>query len=102
MTGEVPADLLAAIRADAAQRGGVQPDSLTVVRGEAVVWPDGSLGCPQPGGFYTQAPVEGYWVVLAGDGVRFDYRATARGSFFLCERPVPRGLPRPQPGTPVD
>lgn len=83
--GEVPSELLAAILADAAGRSGLPEADMTVVQAEAVVWPDGSLGCPQPGMMYTQALVNGYQVqILAGDQL-LDYRATQRGSFLLCE-----------------
>lgn len=85
VTGEVPAALLAEIVADAALRSGVVEADIVVVRGESVTWSDGSLGCPQPGMNYTQALVPGYWVVLDADGTEYDYRASARGSFTLCE-----------------
>ncbi len=82
--GEAPASLLAEIKADVVERAGVEESAITVVRSQAVTWSDGSLGCPQPGMNYTQALVDGYWVVLEADGVFYDYRATARGSFTLC------------------
>ena len=85
VTGEVPAGLLAEIVADAASRSGVDASSITVVRGESVTWSDGSLGCPKPGMNYTQALVPGYWVVLDAAGTDYDYRATTRGYFLLCE-----------------
>ena len=85
VTGEVPAALLAEIVADAALRSGVVEADIVVVRGESVTWSDGSLGCPQPGMNYTQALVPGYWVVLDADGTDYDYRASARGFFTLCE-----------------
>jgi hypothetical protein len=84
-TGEVPAELLERIRADAARRLQVEPGSLAVVRAESVTWNDGSLGCGRPGEVYTPAPEAGYWVVLEAGGVQLDYRARAKGYFFLCE-----------------
>ncbi len=94
--GETPADLLAMIIADAAGRAGVTAAAVTVIRDEFVIWNDGSLGCAEPGQMYTQALVEGYWVVLEAAGVEYDYRATTRGYWFLCEG---AGLqPRPRSG----
>jgi hypothetical protein len=50
----------------------------------AVTWPDGSLGCPQPGVNYTMALVPGYRIrVRAGERV-LDYHASQRGYFVLC------------------
>jgi hypothetical protein len=97
VTGEVPAGILAAILADLAGRLGVSADEIQVVRGESVVWNDGSLGCPEPGMMYTQALVDGYWVVLEQGGQTYDYRATTRGYFRLCESPA-----LGEPGLPSD
>jgi hypothetical protein len=83
--GETPPDLLSRIVADAADRAGVVDSELTVIRDEFVVWNDGSLGCPEPGQMYTQALVDGYWVVLKAGDVEYDYRANTEGDFFACE-----------------
>jgi hypothetical protein len=96
VTGEVPAELLTRIIADLASRIGADTAAFEIVRGEAVTWNDGSLGCPRPGVAYTQALVPGYWVVLSHEGLEYDYRASARGYFLLCEA---GGLP-PSPGDP--
>jgi hypothetical protein len=85
VVGEVPPDLLERITADASERTGVAVADIEVVTAEAVTWPDGSLGCPQPGQMYTQALVPGYQVVLTADDEELDYRATENGSFRLCE-----------------
>ena len=83
--GEAPHTLLDDIVADAAERSGLDRAALVLSQDQAVVWPDGSLGCPQPGMMYTQALVEGYHILIqAGEDV-LDYRATQRGSFVLCE-----------------
>jgi hypothetical protein len=87
VTGEVPPDLLDAILADVEAQSGIRQEEFAVVRAEAVVWNDGSLGCPEPGMMYTQALVDGYWVVLEQGGQTYDYRATTRGYFRLCENP---------------
>lgn len=96
ITGEVPADLLANILADLTGRLGIAEGQIEVVRAEAVIWPDGSLGCAQPGETYTQDLVNGYWVVLQVDDTTYDYRVTTQGYFTLCEAP----LPLSPPGTP--
>ncbi|MBL8055572.1 MAG: hypothetical protein JNK29_02685 [Anaerolineales bacterium] len=89
--GEVPADLMARLRADVEAQSGGPAASLELIRAEAMTWSDGSLGCPQPGMFYTQALEEGYWVVWrAPDGREYDYRLTQRGAFVLCPGPRPR------------
>lgn len=92
-TGETPADLLAQIISDAADRASVDDSAVTVIRDEFAIWNDGSLGCPQPGQMYTQATVDGYWVVLRAADAEYDYRANTEGYWFLCEggglQPIP-------------
>ncbi|MEX1288376.1 MAG: hypothetical protein AB1Z57_10605 [Acidimicrobiia bacterium] len=92
ITGEAPDAVLDPILADAAERTGVAVDDLVVVRDQFVEWPDGSLGCPEPGMVYTQVITPGYWVVVDADGTSLDYRTDAEGRFKLCERPG-RGFP---------
>jgi len=70
--------------ADAARRTGRKPADLKVLSAEAVTWPDGSLGCPQPGMMYTQALVPGYRVRIEVDGQVLDYHAGSSGRPGLC------------------
>jgi hypothetical protein len=85
VTGEAPSELLDAIIADLMTRKNIRREEIAVTRAEAVIWPDGSLGCPRPGEMYTQATVEGYWIVLRWAEKEFDYRASAKGQFLLCK-----------------
>ena len=98
VTGEVPDQLLDEILRDMIERTGAARDKIAVIRAQATVWNDGSLGCPQPGVFYTQAMVNGYWVVLEVDGQKYDYRAADTGYFFLCGDGIP---PISPPSTPT-
>ena len=71
-------------RVDLADRLGVEPEEIEVVVAERVTWPDGSLGCPQPGMSYTQAIVEGSRVVLGHDERVYLYHAGTDDQPFLC------------------
>lgn len=97
VVGEVPTTLLESVIMDLSERTGIARESISVIQGQQIVWDDGSLGCPQPGIFYTQAQVNGYWIILEADGVRFDYRASDSGYFFLCEGGLPPVIPRSTP-----
>ena len=85
VTGEVPIKILNDILADLSECTGAKADKIKIIRSEAVVWNDGSLGCPKPGEFYIQMMINGYWVVLEVEGVEYDYRVSDKGSFKLCE-----------------
>ncbi len=87
--GEVPDRMLSQVGADLATRINAQPEELEIIGAEAVVWPDGSLGCGKPDQTYTQAPVRGYRIVLCYLDKQYDYRASETGYFFLCEKPLP-------------
>lgn len=94
VTGETPLELLEAIKNDLAVQSASAIEEIRLIRDQAVTWSDGSLGCPQPGVFYTQALENGYWVVLQVGGKEYDYRATESGYYLLCEG---GGLPSIQP-----
>ena len=95
MKGEVPQGILEPILNKAAALAKVAREQLVIVRAESVVWNDGSLGCPEPGMMYTQALVNGYWVVIEAAGQKYDFRVDRSGRFQLC--PAGRGRPPSQP-----
>lgn len=81
------ADLQAMVRAalaDAARRAAPSSAAPTLLRAERVTWPDGSLGCPQPGRMYTMALVPGYRVRIQAGAEQLDYHASLRGQPVLC------------------
>lgn len=59
---------------------------VTVVSSERVTWRDGALGCPEPGGRYTQALVEGARTILEHDGTQYSYHR-GKGDWFYCANP---------------
>jgi hypothetical protein len=79
-----------AVLEHAARETGLARDALVVTSAEPVTWPDGSLGCPQPGMMYTQALVPGYRIRVRAGNDLLDYHASRRGSFVLC--PAGRGV----------
>jgi hypothetical protein len=94
--GEVPQRILDPILKEAAALAKVAQEKLVILRAQPVVWSDGSLGCPKPGQMYTQALINGYWVVIEAAGQTYDFRVDAGGRFQLC--PAGRGRPPRQPG----
>jgi hypothetical protein len=72
---------------DLARRLNITADQIQLIDIASVVWSDGSLGCPQPGMFYTQALVEGLRIRL-GVGERiYHYHSGRNQAPFLCENP---------------
>jgi hypothetical protein len=96
MRSRVPQEILEPILKEAAALANVTREQLVIVRAEPVVWNDGSLGCPEPGMMYTQALVNGYWVVIDAAGQKYDFRVGRGGSFRLC--PPGQGHPPSQAG----
>ena len=80
----LPASVIDPVVADIAKTAGVPVSEVVVVSAEPVVFPDGSLGCPQPGFAYTQIVVDGYKIVATAGGDTFDYRGTGN-SFTRCK-----------------
>lgn len=81
---QVPDARWSALVADLEARG--VTGTPEIVSAEAVTFNDGSLGCAQPGQSYTQAIVDGMRVIVAVDGIRYDYRFGTGDAPKLCER----------------
>ena len=75
-------------RQDLAQRLDIAPAEIEVVSMESVVWPDSSLGCPQPGMAYTQVLRDGYRIQLRAGGKIYFYHGGGSRGPFLCENPA--------------
>jgi hypothetical protein len=76
-------------KADLTKRLGVDPAQVTVVSSAEVTWRDGSLGCPEPGMYYTQALVQGTRTILEVGGKQYHYHSGGHRAPFLCENPQP-------------
>jgi hypothetical protein len=73
-------------REDLARRLSVPASSIQVVEAQSVVWPDGSLGCPEPDMAYTQVPVDGVLIRLQVGERVFAYHGGGGRAPFLCQR----------------
>lgn len=69
---------------DAARRSQRDVSTLKLVSADAVTWPDGSLGCPQPGMQYPQALVPGFRIRIQAGAQILEYHAGPRGQPFHC------------------
>jgi hypothetical protein len=92
---EIPQSLVDRMLEQASDLSGMPASDLAVEGAEAVTWPDGSLGCPEPGMMYTQVLVDGYWVVIRAGAETYDFRASG-SDFKLC--PPSRNNPRAHDG----
>jgi hypothetical protein len=63
----------------------IDAGEIAVVRAEAVVWPDGGLGCPEPGMRYKQMRVEGSFVQLRVDGKLYNFHGAGAAAPRLCQ-----------------
>lgn len=70
--------------ADLESRPGAGTGPVRVVLAREETFPDGAVGCPEPGRMYTQALVEGYRVVLARGERAWLYTAGEDGVPRLC------------------
>lgn len=84
---QLPASILDPITDEVARDAGVAREAVVVRQAEAVTFPNGGLGCEQPGMLYTQVQVDGYRVVLEAGGVTYDYRGPWNGRARRCLQP---------------
>src|SRR5215207_3159112 len=78
-------NLIEKAKADLAGRLSISVDEINLIEATSVVWPDASLGCPQPGMAYIQVPEDGLLIRLqAGDQI-YPYHSGGFREPFLCE-----------------
>jgi hypothetical protein len=71
-------------RADLATHLKIDEKAIELVRMEEVDWPDGSLGCPQPGMRYKQVVINGTFIQLRVGDQLYNYHSGASRPPFLC------------------
>lgn len=77
----------------------IAEDEIEMLQAVPVTWPDGSLGCPEPGMQYTQALVKGTRIMLRVENRHYAYHSGGNRPPFLCKSPSPM---RPLPGERID
>jgi hypothetical protein len=85
----VSPDLAAEVDAAMADLASRLPDDtlIGVIAAHELTWPDGSLGCPEPGMAYTQALVPGYRIELTAGTDVYQYHGATGQDPFRCETP---------------
>jgi len=79
---------------DLAERSGISAEAISVVQAREVTWPNGALGCPEEGMMYTQALVDGFYILLSDGDREHAYHAGRDGKPFFC--PAERSQPPPE------
>jgi hypothetical protein len=75
---------LAALVPLAAAALSVAPEQVRLVTVERQIWPDASLGCPQPDHVYAQVLTPGYRLVVEAPGGQFELHSDERGNIVRC------------------
>jgi hypothetical protein len=78
---------------DLAQRLSIQVDQIDLVELKAVVWPDGGLGCPEPGVVYAQVQQEGLLIRLRAGKRIYPYHSGGGTLPFLCTQAIADDTP---------
>jgi hypothetical protein len=80
--------LIEMAKEDLAERLSMAAGEIEVLEAKGVVWPDASLGCPQPGMRYKQVPMDGALIRLLVEGKVYEYHSGGGRAPFLCEQPL--------------
>jgi hypothetical protein len=88
--------LIEKAKEDLAQRLSISLDQISLGEATGVIWPDSSVGCPQPGMKYLQVPEDGARIVLEVEGISYEYHMGGRRGLFLCEKNFKNPSPLPQ------
>jgi hypothetical protein len=88
LPGAVEDAAITALRKLVAEQLQIAPAELTLVSAEEVVWPDASLGCPQPGMMYAQVLTPGWRAVFAdAAGREYDVHTPENPKLFVICTP---------------
>ncbi len=79
-------NLIDEAKSDLAQRLEIPIHQIILVEAKEVVWPDSSLGCPQPGMVYKQVPEDGALIILQVSDKNYEYHIGGNRGVFLCEK----------------
>lgn len=82
-TDPVAQSLVSVASRELAERRGLALRRISLVSVEAIIWPDASLGCPQPGATYAQGAIDGYRIVLEAGSEQTIYH-TDFDRVFVC------------------
>ena len=63
---------------------GLAPGEVNVVSVTEEIWPDASLGCPEPDMLYAQVVTPGFRVVIDVGGEQIEFHAVERGTIVRC------------------
>lgn len=74
---------------DLANRISISKDQIQIKEATEVVWPNSSLGCPQPGMVYAEVLTPGYLILLNANNQDYEYHAGKNSEAFYCENPTP-------------
>ncbi len=88
--------LIEKAKEDLAHRLSISLDQISLVEATGVVWPDSSMGCPQPGMLYKQVPEDGTLIILRVEGITYEYHNGGNRGLFLCEKKNKNPNPPPQ------
>lgn len=78
--------LIALATKDLTERLSIAEGDIEILEAVAVVWPDASLGCPEPGMAYRQIPLDGALIRLQIEGKVYEYHSGGGRDPFLCEQ----------------
>jgi len=85
--------LIEMAKEDLAQRLNISISQIILMEANAVVWPDASLGCPQPGMAYKQVSEDGVLIILQVEGINYEYHNGGSRGLFLCEKALKDSTP---------
>ncbi|MGB5660031.1 MAG: hypothetical protein WBO54_11160 [Thermoanaerobaculia bacterium] len=80
--------LVVMAKEDLAERQEVEVEVIEVLEAELVVWPDASIGCPDPEMMYIQVLQDGSRIRLQVEEAVFEYHTGGERMPFLCEDPT--------------
>lgn len=77
--------LIGKAKEDLSKRLSIAVPEISLVEAKEVVWPDASLGCPQPGVAFAQVLTPGYLVRFEVNDESYEYHTNMLDGVILCD-----------------
>ena len=81
--------LIEMARKDLGQQFSIPTTDITLVEAQEVIWPDSSLGCPNPSVMYLQVLTPGYLIRFRALDQEFEFHADKANTVIYCPNPSP-------------
>lgn len=81
--------LIEMAKKDLGQQFSIPATDITLIEAREIIWPDSSLGCPNPSSMYLQVLTPGYLIRFRALDQEIEFHADQQDTLIYCPNPSP-------------